>query len=632
MKKLFMLFLFCCFPLFVEARVDYDITNYFIDATILEDGDVSVKELIVLDGTFNGYIRDIVYKNDKLKYQESQDFSQSAIYNASGFKNISIYAKKFSKEELSFDTFNESFTKLTKAYYEEDAMNGEFIESGIQNGKSYKMYYKSDNDVVGFLIEYTLEDVVVLHEDVAELYWTFLGSDFDDPIYDLQIKVHLPKEDSSGLFRAWAHGDLTGNIEFLDKQTLLATVNKVAANTAIDIRTTFDASLMNESLVSKKTNEVALDKIIDVEEERAKDANLLREKNARNLLIANTLCIIYIVVVLLWWIYVYIRYDREYKSTFNAKYNREFIEEYNVEVVDYLMNQTITPNAMSASILNLIYKKNIEVHEIPSKKKKEKNYEFVLKNRDKTTDTEDVLLDFLFETVGKENKFTTEKLKYYAAGTKTYSNFQKSYTNWQNCVRKEGEKQNFFEKNGLPIVSSIFLLLAAIFIVFYVSYLKIDTFLVLITMALSIVFLIYSLMIRKRTKKGNEDYVRWKAFKNFLEDFGRFDIKELPEIALWEKYLVYATVFGLADKVEKAMNVKIQEYPQGTVGVYYPTWVDFHIAHMVSHSINNSFTSNQTAITNSRIASSSRSSGGGFGGGFSSGGGFGGGGGGGRGF
>ena len=139
-------------------------------------------------------------------------------------------------------------------------------------------------------------------------------------------------------------------------------------------------------------------------------------------------------------------------------------------------------------------------------------------------------------------------------------------------------------------------------------------------------------MIRKRTKKGNEDYVRWKAFKNFLEDFGRFDIKELPEIALWEKYLVYATVFGLADKVEKAMNVKIQEYPQGTVGVYYPTWVDFHIAHMVSHSINNSFTSNQTAITNSRIASSNRSSGGGFGGGFSSGGGFGGGGGGGRGY
>lgn len=632
MKKLFMLFLFFCFPVFVEARVDYDITNYFIDATILEDGDVFVKELIVLDGTFNGYIRDIVYKNDKLEYQESIDFSQSAIYNASGFKNTSIYAKKFSDEELSFDTFNDSFTKLTKAYYAEDAMNGEFIESGIQNGKSYKMYYEADNEVVGFLLEYTLEDVVVLHDDVAELYWTFLGSDFEDPIYDLQIKVHLPKEDPSDNFRAWAHGDLTGNIEFLDRQTLLATVSKVAANTAIDVRTTFDASLMNESLVSKKTNEVALDQIIEVEEARAKDANLLREKNARNLFMANILCIVYIIIILIWWIYVYFRYDREYKSSFNLKYNREFIENYNVEVVDYLMNQVITPNAMSASILNLIYKKNIQVNELPTKNTKEKNYEFVLVNRDQTTDTEDVLLDFLFETVGKENKFTTEELKKYAAGPKTYMNFQKSFSNWQNCVRKDGEKQNFFEKNGLPIVSSIFLLLIAFFIIFFISYLKVDTFLALIVMALSIVFLIYSLLIRKRTKKGNEDYVRWKAFKNFLEDFGRFDIKELPEVALWEKYLVYATVFGLADQVEKAMNVKIQEYPQGTVGAYYPTWVDFHIAHMVSHSINHSFTSNQTAITNSRIASSSRSSGGGFGGGFSSGGGFGGGGGGGRGF
>ena len=632
MKKLFMLFLFFCFPVFVEARVDYDITNYFIDATILEDGDVFVKELIVLDGTFNGYIRDIVYKNDKLEYQESIDFSQSAIYNASGFKNTSIYAKKFSDEELSFDTFNDSFTKLTKAYYAEDAMNGEFIESGIENGKSYKMYYEADNEVVGFLLEYTLEDVVVLHDDVAELYWTFLGSDFEDPIYDLQIKVHLPKEDPSDNFRAWAHGDLTGNIEFLDRQTLLATVNKVAANTAIDVRTTFDASLMNESLVSKKTNEVALDQIIEVEEARAKDANLLREKNARNLFTANILCIVYIIIILIWWIYVYFRYDREYKSSFNVKYNREFIENYNVEVVDYLMNQTITPNAMSASILNLIYKKNIQVNELPTEKKKTKNYEFVLVNRDQTTDTEDVLLDFLFETVGKENKFTTEELKKYAAGSNTYMNFQKSFSNWQNCVRKDGEKQNFFEKNGLPIVSSIFLLLIAFFIIFFISYLKVDTFLALIVMALSIVFLIYSLLIRKRTKKGNEDYVRWKAFKNFLEDFGRFDIKELPEVALWEKYLVYATVFGLADQVEKAMNVKIQEYPQGTVGAYYPTWVDFHIAHMVSHSINRSFTSNQTAITNSRIASSSRSSGGGFGGGFSSGGGFGGGGGGGRGF
>ena len=627
MKKILWLLLLLSLPIIVEARVSYDLTNFLVDATILDNGDLQVKELIVLDGNFNGYWINIPYRNPVLEYHTPINFAADAIYNGSGISNVKLFAKKID-EEISFDTFDEEFVTLTRSYYEEDAQNGNYVESSNQNGKSYKMYYKAENEKVAFLIEYTLEDMVVLHEDVAELYFAILSEDFEDSIEDLQIRVNLPKEDSSNNFRIWTHGDLTANIDFLNRSSFLTTVKKTYANTAIDVRTTFDASLMNRSLVRKTTEEKALDQIIAVEEERAQAANQARETAKKNMTITYIICAIYIVIIILWWIYVYIRFDREYKSTFTLKYNREFIEDYNVEVVDYLMNHNITPNAMSASILNLIYKKNIKVEEIPSeKKKKEKNYRFSLIHRDKVSDTEDVLLDFLFETVGKDNTFTTEELKKYASGTTTFGNFQKSYTNWQNCARKDGERQNFFEKNGLPIVSSIFLLLIALIIVCYVSYLDIYSVMVIIVMTLSLVFLIYALFIRKRTKKGNEDYVRWKAFKNFLEDFGRFDIKELPEIALWEKYLVYATVFGLADQVEKAMNVKISELPEGTMSMYYPSYVDFHIAHMVSHSINNSFTSNQTAISNSRIASSRGSSGSGFGGGGSLGGGFGGGGG-----
>ena len=627
MKKILWLLLLLSLPIIVEARVSYDLTNFLVDATILDNGDLQVKELIVLDGNFSGYWINIPYRNPVLEYHTPINFAADAIYNGSGISNVKLFAKKID-EEISFDTFDEEFVTLTRSYYEEDAQNGNYVESSIQNGKSYKMYYKAENEKVAFLIEYTLEDMVVLHEDVAELYFAILSEDFEDSIEDLQIRVNLPKEDSSNNFRIWTHGDLTANIDFLNRSSFLTTVKKTYANTAIDVRTTFDASLMNRSLVRKTTEEKALDQIIAVEEERAQAANQARETAKKNMTITYIICAIYIVIIILWWIYVYIRFDREYKSTFTLKYNREFIEDYNVEVVDYLMNHNITPNAMSASILNLIYKKNIKVEEIPSeKKKKEKNYRFNLINRDKASDTEDILLDFLFETVGKNNTFTTEELKKYASGTTTFGNFQKSYTNWQNCARKDGERQNFFEKNGLPIVSSIFLLLIALIIVCYVSYLDVYSVMVIIVMTLSLVFLLYALFIRKRTKKGNEDYVRWKAFKNFLEDFGRFDIKELPEIALWEKYLVYATVFGLADQVEKAMNVKISELPEGTMSMYYPSYVDFHIAHMVSHSINNSFTSNQTAISNSRIASSRGSSGSGFGGGGSLGGGFGGGGG-----
>ena len=99
------------------------------------------------------------------------------------------------------------------------------------------------------------------------------------------------------------------------------------------------------------------------------------------------------------------------------------------------MKRQITPNALSASIMNLIYKKNISVKEIESTKKKEKVYEFTLENQEKLSGSEVILIGFLFDTVGGEKLndknqkiFTTKDLKSYASGSKTCSKFIKSYT------------------------------------------------------------------------------------------------------------------------------------------------------------------------------------------------------------
>ena len=121
---------------------------------------------------------------------------------------------------------------------------------------------------------------------------------------------------------------------------------------------------------------------------------------------------------------------------------------------------------------------------------------------------------------------------------------------------------------------------------------------------------------------GNELYTKWHALRNFLNDFGTFSEKELPEIALWEKYLVYANIFGLADKLRKQMEVKVPNLNDDISGMNMRDyWV-------INNAINRSIaTSVSAAVTEakSKIASSNSSSGGGFGGGFSGGGGGGGG-------
>ena len=153
-----------------------------------------------------------------------------------------------------------------------------------------------------------------------------------------------------------------------------------------------------------------------------------------------------------------------------------------------------------------------------------------------------------------------------------------------------------------------------------------------VSLAAAIIFIVYIGTIKRKSEKGIEDYTKWKAFKKFLNDFGTFDTKELPEIILWERYLVYATIFGLADKVEKAMNVKIKELDVSNMyGNNYIFINNYNLTSSINHSINQAYQGAQSTITR-ESASASGGSFGGHGGGFSSGGGFGGGGGGGRGF
>ena len=100
-----------------------------------------------------------------------------------------------------------------------------------------------------------------------------------------------------------------------------------------------------------------------------------------------------------------------------------------------------------------------------------------------------------------------------------------------------------------------------------------------------------------------------------MEDFSMLDKREVPELVIWEKYLVYATAFGIADKVIKQLKIvypNFDEIMNTNIATY--TYINL----MMNTNFNSSFSN---SITTSM--SSAYSSGTGSGGGFSGGGGFG---------
>ena len=53
-----------------------------------------------------------------------------------------------------------------------------------------------------------------------------------------------------------------------------------------------------------------------------------------------------------------------------------------------------------------------------------------------------------------------------------------------------------------------------------------------------------------------------------MEDFSLLNEREVPDLKLWEKYLVFATAFGISEKVLKQLKVVYPEITDMNSAMY----------------------------------------------------------------
>lgn len=61
------------------------------------------------------------------------------------------------------------------------------------------------------------------------------------------------------------------------------------------------------------------------------------------------------------------------------------------------------------------------------------------------------------------------------------------------------------------------------------------------------------------TQLGEDEYVKWRGLYNFLNSETLMNEKTVIELPIWEQYLVYATAFGISEKVIKALKIRCPE-------------------------------------------------------------------------
>jgi len=112
------------------------------------------------------------------------------------------------------------------------------------------------------------------------------------------------------------------------------------------------------------------------------------------------------------------------------------------------------------------------------------------------------------------------------------------------------------------------------------------------------------------------DSVELYGLKKYLLEFSSMNTKEVMEVKLWDEYLMFAYLFGIADKVAKQLKDMYPEILEQT-DMNGNVMFDYDMFMFVNHISMRSV----SAASNARAAAESYSSGGG---GFSSGGGGGG--------
>lgn len=496
-----------------------------------------------------------------------------------------------------------------------------------------------------FDLTYRVVNAVKIHSDVAELYRKFIGEANGNKISYVQVNLTLPpgaEQFKKGEdIRIWGHGPLNGEVEFDGSNGVILKVSDLSAYTFMEGRVVMPTGLFTGAPAAAYTDQPALNKILAEEEGWADQANKERtmarvETGAGAGIVAAALAS----VLMLWR-----RYGRKHPTVFDGDYYRDLPANYSPAELSVLWNfKAMNANDITATIMDLARRQflfleedTVQVRKLlgskevttfrlsfmpaPEPAALRKPEEAVLKPH------EAELIDYLKNDIGggKDYIYLTDIEEY---AKKNGREFHAFWSGWTSDIISQCEEYNFFDSNGkmslLTVLGGV-----ALFVAGFVLAARIGIIGWAMIIAGVIIFLVPR-FFKRRSVTGQEDYVRWSAFKKFLEHFSEMQRHEIPSLIIWEHYLVYAVTLGVAKEVIRQLEVVFPHMQDGDYR-FGSGWMMYGSYHSGMNVLNNSFdsigNSFERSLASAKKAVSKSSSGSGGGGGFSGGGGGGGGGG-----
>lgn len=594
----------------------YSIDNIDIEATIQEDGSVTVKQNMTytFKGQYNGIYVSIPYEIDDAEYDSfrQQGELKDSLYNPSGvtIDAISLNGKAFEKRTSASNGASSVYTT-----------------SGKDGILTIKMFSPSVDETKTFEINYTLHNVCVKHEDVGELYYNFIGGEWDQTIENLKINVYLKNSNTN--LKIWGHGNYNGISQIISDQQALFKTSDVRPGEYVAVRMLFDKDCIPNAV--KTSGIEATDLILQDEAEIGK--NLVSKLNH------SKKTALFCLILLIYWFVLLGIYEMDKKYQISDFDEQALFQKYNPLIAGCIQgSRGILSRDLIAVILNLINKKNIQLELIPilnNRRKKDQYVYQISKNPDKEQNMDKIekyIYHWIFQkdekvdlgnrlsSIAKEetanHKFKNidllaknqlNGLGANRAAVPSYvrilNNFLLILTLIWAYVSIQKLVFNLFNKAALVSLGMDLLIygIACFPIIMAIAYIplmliigirrrildgvqkfsgqKVVTTTITILILASIVMLITGLftnvrglvldellitialiicltdnLMLKNSERMAEDFSKLNALRDKIKDYTLSNERDIEQIFLWDQYLAYAVAFGVADKIMERID------------------------------------------------------------------------------
>lgn len=540
----FIAFLACAFSTQVKADINYNISDVDVSANVNEDGSLTMSRLVTYDF----------------------DDAAHGVYSK---QNVGEGMKIINPKVELLDTKKNKFVPIKR----NDHGKNHYQLAKKGNNYTFKVWHPiASDDTVTLCYTFKITNAITNWKDTAELNYKIIGNNWGQDLDNVSVNVMFPGA-VKGL-KAWAHGPLSGKIKVSPKKGIISlTAEDLPKNEGIELHAIFPNSVTDQNKNVKNQNHRNF--VLQQEKgfaDQTNDKRLREQRLAIACFIAGILCI------LMAWIVVASKY---FKAS-RPKRLSQLTHSYEIPKVDPVTAQMLDtgeePNAKAvvASLLWMAGKRQISVTPVYDGDRVD-SYTFKAANR---SVLKSGLMTYLFLKLGRNLVFNTNDLKRAKRKPMYYV-----FKDWRNIWTESSFRNGFFNREAsYKIKDYSYALPNCLFVLtvfgFFVSFYFARAPFAFYVMVYGVISLIIGLIVyfflrifigRKYLvyrKEGVATANQIRSFKKMLKNIGRFKMRDVGDIVLWEQILPYAAAFGLAKKVIKQLQIEFPEEEIEQMSIY----------------------------------------------------------------